>query len=310
MRLVSFGPAGVERPGLQVGAQILDLRAALARRGHYGISTLTDLISLPYWRRIAQLLADEAGEEDLLAPGGQRLGAPIPRPGKVIVIGGNTYSHIQEAAIVSRGVPPLRPMAIAKAPTAVVGPGDDVVCPRGAQTVDYEVELGVVIGSAARHVTAGDALSVVAGFTVVNEMSDRDLQIAAHEDNDFYRGHYLGKSYDGFCPAGPALVTPDELDDLRDPASIRLRTWVNDDLRQDADLTDLCFSVAELVAYLSTVMTLLPGDLICTGSPAGVGAFQQPPAYLSPGDIVRTEITGLGGTTTRIVADPRDQPAE
>lgn len=305
MRLVSFGPAGVERPGVLLGEVILDLRAALARRGHYGISTLTDLVSLPYWRRIAELLVDEADDDDLFAASGQRLGSPIPRPGKVIVIGANTYSHVREASVVSRGVPPLRPMAIAKAPTAVVGPYDDVVRPGGARTVDYEVELGVVIGRAARHVTAADALAVVAGFTVVNEMSDRDLQIAAHEDNDFYRGHYLGKSYDGFCPTGPALVTPDELDDLRDPASIQLRTWVNDSLRQDADLTDLCFPVAELVSYLSTVMTLLPGDLICTGSPAGVGAFQDPPTYLSPGDIVRTEVTGLGGTMTRIIADPR-----
>lgn len=305
MRLVSVGPREVERPGVLLGEHVLDLRAALARRGHRGIATLTDLLSLPYWRQITELLVTEAVADDLLPADGQRIGAPIPTPGKVIVMGANTHSHVAEASRVSHGVPPLRPMAIAKAPTAVVGPHDDVVQPAEASTVDYEVELGVVIGAVTRHVDVADALSAVAGYTVVNEMSDRDLQIAAHEDNDFYRGHYLGKSYDGFCPAGPALVTPDELDHLREPASTRLRTWVNDELRQDSDLADLVFPVAEIVSYLSSVMTLLPGDLICTGSPAGVGAFQSPPAYLSVGDVVRTDITGLGGTTTRIVADPR-----
>ena len=297
MKLVSFGGVGIERPGVLLGDEILDVRAALARRGHFAIDTTSNLISLPGWRVLAQRLVDEREDADLVAAVDHRLGAPIPRPGKVIVIGANTYSHVAEAASVSHNEPPLEVMALAKASTAVVGPRDDVVRPDGARTLDYEVELGVIIGAAARNVSEADARDVIAGFTSVNEMSDRDMQISRHETNDFYRTHYLGKSYDGFCPSGPALVT---LDEMGEPGETRLRTWVNDDLRQDDTMLDLVFPVERIVSYLSRIMTLLPGDLICTGSPAGVGAFREPLGYLEPGDLVRTDITGIGGTNNLI----------
>lgn len=297
MKLVSFGTAGTERPGVLLGDEIVDVRAALARRGHYAIDTMSDLISLPGWRQLAQHLVDERVEGDVVATKDHRLGAPVPRPSKVIVIGANTYSHVAEAAAVSNNEPPRELLALAKASTAVIGPHDDVVRPDGARTLDYEVELGVVIGAAVRNVSESDALEAVAGYTSVNEMSDRDMQISTHETNDFYRTHYLGKSYDGFCPAGPALVT---LDEIGPPEDTRLRTWVNDELRQDDTMLDLIFPVAQIVSYLSRVMTLLPGDLICTGSPAGVGAFREPKGYLEPGDIVRTDITGIGGTANLI----------
>ncbi|WP_166459738.1 fumarylacetoacetate hydrolase family protein [Amycolatopsis pithecellobii] len=302
MQLVNFGPAGLERPGVDCGERILDVVGALTRRGHHAVSAMVDLISLPEWRLVVDTLVTGATEADYVTKEGLRLGPPVTRPPKVLVVGANTYSHVKEAAVVSKGRTPNRPMIVAKASTAVVGPYDDVVCPTEAVTMDYEVELGVIIGQAARHVTVEDAYRYIAGYTVVNDMSDRNLQTAAHEDVDFYRGHYLGKSYDGFCPAGPALITPDEVGDLLDPASITLRSYVNDDLRQDSDLTDLCFGVPELVSYMSGVMTLLPGDLICTGSPAGVGAFRNPPAYLRPGDTVRTEVGRVGVMVNRIVA--------
>ncbi|MGW3635887.1 fumarylacetoacetate hydrolase family protein [Streptomyces sp. NPDC005122] len=303
MRFVSFGPRHVESPGILLGDSILDVRRALARRGHHAIGTLTDLLALPYWREIATVLVEQADLAEMVPVSDTRIGPPVPRPGQVILMGANTFSHVREASVGTDGTPPRRPMAVGKAPGAVVGPTDDIVQPLGAGTVDYEVELGVVIGTVARHVPVERALDVIAGVTVVNDMSDRDLQSAVHEDNNFYRGHYLGKSYDGFCPTGPALVTTDELNDLREPAAIRLRSWVNDELRQDADLEDLVFDVPRIVSYLSTIMSLMPGDLICTGSPAGVGAFQEPPAYLRAGDRIRTEITGLGGTANLIVTD-------
>ncbi|MTD53252.1 fumarylacetoacetate hydrolase family protein [Amycolatopsis pithecellobii] len=310
MRLASFGPSQGESPGILLDDRLLDVRRALARRGHHAVGTPTDLISLPYWREMAALLVEEAEDTDLVPVSGTRIGPPIPRPGQVILMGANTYSHITEAAAISGGVPPHRPMAVGKASGTVVGPADDVVRRPGVETLDYEVELGVVIGTAARDVPEERALDVVAGVTVVNDMSDRDLQRAVHEDHEFYRNPYLGKSYDGFCPSGPALVTLDELDDLRDPAAIRLRTWVNDELRQDSDLTDLVFDVPRIISYLSTVLTLMPGDLICTGSPAGVAAFRNPPLYLQPGDLVRTDITGLGGTANRIIAAPQPTTSE
>ncbi|WP_072806095.1 fumarylacetoacetate hydrolase family protein [Rhodococcoides yunnanense] len=297
MKLVSFGSVGIERPGVLQGGQILDVCAALARRGHFGIHTMIDLISLPHWQEILKVLIDECLPRDWVDASGVRLGAPVPRPGKVIVIGANTYSHVAEAALVSNNEPPLEVMALAKAGTAVVGPNDDVVRPDGARTLDYEVELGVIIGQAVRNIPESRALEAVAGYTSVNEMSDRDMQTSSHETNSFYRTHFLGKSYDGFCPAGPALVT---LDEMGEPGDTRLRTWVNDELRQDDTLLDLVFPVERIVSYLSKVMTLLPGDLICTGSPAGVGAFREPLGYLEPGDTVRTDITGIGGTANLI----------
>jgi 2-keto-4-pentenoate hydratase/2-oxohepta-3-ene-1,7-dioic acid hydratase in catechol pathway len=181
----------------------------------------------------------------------------------------------------------------------VTGPFDPLIRPGVTQKLDYEVELGVVIGRIVHALREEDALSAVAGYVVVNDVSARDVQLAEGEDNTFYRTHYLGKSFDTFCPTGPWLVTPDELGDV---GHLTLRTWVNNTLRQDGSTADLVFGVPALIAHLSSVLTLQPGDLICSGSPAGVAAFGPPSGFLVPGDVVRCEVGGIGAIENHVVA--------
>lgn len=190
-------------------------------------------------------------------------------------------------------------MILAKATSAVTGPYDPIIHPAATRKLDYEVELGVVIGRTTRFVEERDALDAVAGYVVVNDVSARDIQLAEGEANDFYRAHYLGKSFDTFCPTGPWLVTSDEVGDV---ANLSLRTWVNDELRQEGSTAELCFGVAQIIAHLSSITTLEPGDLICTGSPAGVAAFATPEAFLRPGDVVRCEVGSIGQLVNPVVA--------
>ncbi len=301
MRLLSWGPAGGERGAIMVRGEAVDLASALAKTGVLDPpATIDDLLARPDWRRLTErVLGFRVTEAERVAPGA-RVGPPVTRPSKVIVVGANTHSHVAEARARTQGRPPRQPMILAKAPTAICGPEDPIVKPRTTSKLDYEVELGVVIGARARHVEADSAGGVIAGYTVVNDVSARDVQLAEHEENEFYRTHYLGKSFDTFCPCGPHLVTADELPALE---RLMLRTWVNGELRQDGTVADLCCGVFELIAYLSSVMTLLPGDLICSGSPAGVAAFMSPPRYLSAGDVVECEVVGIGRLRNVVAAE-------
>ena len=302
MRLVSYGPKWEERAGILVDATIVDLESALRAAGAaVATSELRLLLEQPDWRRLLdKALAARKGAKTLDA-GSVRLGAPIPLPRQMLIAGANTRSHIAEAAPVLKDPrPPREPMILAKSVSSLCGPFDDVIHPPETKKLDYEVELGVVIGRRCRRIERAQAKEYVAGYMTVNEMSARDIQLAEHESNPFYRVHFLGKSFDTFCPAGPALVTADEIDWGR---PLRMRTEVNGEVRQDSDTSDLYFDIATLVSYCSRGTTLFPGDLIVTGSPAGVAFFMKPPQFLRPGDKVRCEIEKVGAIENLIRAE-------
>ncbi len=213
---------------------------------------------------------------------------PIERPQKVIGVGLNYRDHAEETGM----SPPERPILFAKWPSALIGPGEPITIPAITSKVDYEAELGVVIGTRARGVSVEDALDAVAGYVCVNDVSARDLQFS---DGQWVRG----KSLDTFCPVGPRLVPGLEIED---PQSLRIRTRVNGELLQDSSTANMVFSVAELVAFVSEAITLEPGDLIATGTPAGVGFARTPPVFLQPGDEVAVEIDGIGTLSNPVVA--------
>ncbi len=216
------------------------------------------------------------------------LGAPLHDPGRFIGIGLNYRSHARE---IGQPIPPEPPL-FAKWANAITGPYHDVRLPTQSQAVDYEVELGVVIGRRARRVTMNEALDSVFGYTVINDVSARDLQ--------FRTGQWLaGKISDGFAPMGPAVV---EKADVGAAHDLVLETWVNGELRQQGRTSDMIYDVPALVSHLSQLVTLEPGDVIATGTPPGVGMSRTPPCYLAAGDVVRMQITGIGAIENRFVA--------
>lgn len=205
---------------------------------------------------------------------------PLTQPGKIVCVGLNYYDHCAEQGAKI----PREPLLFAKFNTALTGPGDPIVRPLLTKELDYEAELTVVIGKKGKNISPAEALGFVAGYTIMNDVTARDLQF---RDRQWVRS----KTFDTFAPLGPFLVTAEE---IPNPQSLAVRTWVNGELRQNSSTAQMIFSVAELIAFISQVVTLLPGDLIATGTPAGVGAFRKPPGFLAPGDIVRIEIQSLG----------------
>jgi 2-keto-4-pentenoate hydratase/2-oxohepta-3-ene-1,7-dioic acid hydratase in catechol pathway len=213
---------------------------------------------------------------------------PIDRPGKIVCVGLNYRDHAEE-----QGVPlPEAPLLFAKWENALIGPGEPIVIPPIVTKCDYEAELGVVIGSRVRDVSAENALEAVAGYICVNDVSARDLQFA---DGQWTRG----KSPDTFCPVGPQLVPRDE---VPNPQNLAIRAVLNGETRQESTTANMVFGVADLIAYITRTITLEPGDLIATGTPAGVGAFRDPPAFMQPGDEITIEIEGLGSLTNPVAA--------
>lgn len=237
---------------------------------------------------VAYLAGAPATRAEPVPLGAVELLAPVPRPGKVLGIGLNYRAHAAE----SGSAVPERPVVFAKWASAVSAPGASVRIPPAAAQVDYEAELGVVIGTRARAVSVDDALRHVAGYTVVNDLTARDWQRATSQWT-------LGKAIDGFLPMGPWLVTTDE---LPDPQSLRLGCRVNGETRQDASTADMVFSVAEIVAHVSSVIDLAPGDVIATGTPPGVAMGMETPRWLAPGDEVVAWVEGIGELVTRLVA--------
>jgi 2-keto-4-pentenoate hydratase/2-oxohepta-3-ene-1,7-dioic acid hydratase in catechol pathway len=211
---------------------------------------------------------------------------PIDRPQKIICVGLNYVDHAAEG---SQKVPE-RPLLFAKWPNTLIGPREPIVLPSITTQVDYEGELGVVVGRQARGLGADDALDVVAGYLCANDVSARDLQFG---DRQWVRG----KSLDTFCPIGPSLVPAS---DVPDPQALRLKTILNGEVVQEAPTADMIFSVAQIVAFVSEAITLEPGDLILTGTPAGVGIFRKPELLLKPGDEVTVEIEGIGTLTNPV----------
>lgn len=234
---------------------------------------------------------DLAGAGEVVEAGEGRLLAPVARPSKVLAIGLNYADHAREAGAEA----PPAPLVFAITPNAVAGPDDPIRLTAGASTqVDYEAELGVVIGRVARDVEEGDALDHVLGYTAVNDVTARDAQFG---DGQWTRG----KSLDTFAPMGPCIVTPDEVGDVQ---RLAVRCRVNGETVQDGTTADMIFGVAHIVAYLSRFWTLLPGDVIATGTPAGVGFARNPPVFLQPGDLVEVDIEGVG-----VLANPVEAPA-
>src|SRR5438874_955918 len=272
MRLVTFrGPDG-PHVGTVAGDEVVDVSA-----------TRTDLP-----RDMAALLAlgpealdvVRAADGPRLALSAVTLTAPVPRPPKFLAIGLNYAAHVAES-----GTPkPDVQLWFNKQSSCVIGPGEAIHIPRASSMVDYEGELGFVIGRRCRHVPVARAAEVIAGYTVVDDVSVRDWQFRSPTMT-------MGKSFDTHGPIGPWLVTADE---IGDPHALRLQTWVNGELRQDAKTDDLIFDCYEQVEHLSTAFTLEPGDVIATGTPAGVGIAMKPPQLLRAGDVVRIEIEGVG----------------
>jgi 2-keto-4-pentenoate hydratase/2-oxohepta-3-ene-1,7-dioic acid hydratase in catechol pathway len=213
---------------------------------------------------------------------------PIERPGKIICVGLNYRDHAEEQGTDL----PEAPLLFAKWQNTLIGPGDPIVIPPVVTKCDYEAELGVVIGEQARDVSAENALETVAGYVCVNDVSARDLQFA---DGQWTRG----KSPDTFCPVGPALVPRSE---IPDPQALPIRAILNGETVQESTTANMIFGVADVIAYVTRTITLEPGDLIATGTPAGVGAFRDPPLFMKPGDEITIEIEGIGSLTNPVVA--------
>jgi len=281
MKLFRHGLPGAERPG------ILDADGLLHDLSGVVTDIAGDVLSDA---GLDQIRALDPARLPLVEPG-TRIGPCVGGTGKVICIGLNYSDH---AAETGAAVPP-EPIVFMKATSAICGPDDDVIIPRGSEKTDWEVELGVVIGTRAKHVTEAEALAHVAGYCVVNDLSERAFQIER-------QGQWTkGKSCDTFGPLGPWLVTRDE---LADPQALRLWLSVNGEMRQDGTTATMVYGVAHLVSYLSAFMTLLPGDVISTGTPPGVGMGMKPPRYLRAGDRMELGIEGLGTQHQRCIADP------
>ncbi len=230
------------------------------------------------------------GELLLISLSEVKLLAPLPRPGKLLCIGLNYRDHAEEAGMKI----PERPILFAKFSNSVIGPGDPVVLPSISEKVDYEAELAVVIGKVAKGVSEEDALEYVAGYTLLNDVSARDLQL------QLGGGQWVwGKTLDNFAPMGPALVTRDE---VPDPHNLFISLRLNGDIMQQSNTRNLIFGVPQLISFLSQAITLEPGDVIATGTPPGVGDFRNPPVYLKDGDEMVVEIQGIGALQNPVVA--------
>lgn len=278
MKLVRYGPAGAERPALLDAENVLrDLSGHVAD---------IDANTLSYRIETLKALDPETLPK---VEGNPRIGAPVANVGKIICVGLNYADHAAESNMAL----PKEPVLFMKATTAISGPYDPVIKPVGATKLDWEVELAVVIGKTARSVSEGDALDHVAGYCILNDVSERAYQLE-HE------GQWVkGKSCDTFAPMGPWLVTADE---VGDPGALDIWLEVNGHRYQDSNTRHLIFSIPFLIAYISRFMTLAPGDVISTGTPPGVGLGLKPPVYLSAGDTMRLGVAGLGEQRQTVVS--------
>jgi 2-keto-4-pentenoate hydratase/2-oxohepta-3-ene-1,7-dioic acid hydratase in catechol pathway len=215
---------------------------------------------------------------------------PIGRPQKIICVGLNYRDHAEEQGVAL----PERPLLFAKWPNTLIGPGDPIELPSISSQVDFEAELGVVIGSTVSRCSEENALAAVAGYVCLNDVSARDIQFA---DGQWVRG----KALDTFCPVGPRLVPAEQ---VGDPQSLRIRSVLNGQTMQDSTTANMVFSVAQLIAFISQAITLEPGDLIATGTPDGVGVFRDPQVFLQDGDVIAIEIEGVGELTNPVIAGP------
>ena len=279
--LVRFGPEGEEKPG------IIDSEGQLRDLSSYVSEITPDTLSPASLQAIAELTL-----EDLPAVAGEpRLGVPLTGIGKIIAIGFNYINHAAEMEVQL----PDEPLTFMKATSALTGPFDQIIQPRNGQKLDYEAELVVVIGRRAQYISEEDVFDYIAGYTVGHDVSERAFQ--RERGGQFTKG----KSADTFAPVGPYLVSTDQVEDIQ---ALSIWSEVNGEMRQQGSTADMVFGVREIISHLSQFMTLYPGDIIFTGTPAGVGDGMDPPQYLEPGDIVRIGVEGLG-EQRQIIAPPR-----
>ena len=283
MKLLRYGPPGREKPGILQGQQRYDVSA-------FGEDYNEEFFAGDGLKRLAEFVRANAGNLEEVAAT-ERLGSPVARPSKILCIGLNYSDHAHEIG----ATPPTEPVLFLKSTTALVGPNDDLVLPRNSVKTDWEVELAVVIGRRASYVSEAEAAGCIAGYTLHNDYSEREYQLERGGTWD------KGKGCDTFAPVGPFLATPDELGDVH-----QLRLWltVNGQPKQDGTTANLIFQIPYLISYVSQFMTLLPGDIVSTGTPAGVGLGAKPPVYLRPGDVVELGIDGLGTARQVVRAYP------
>jgi 2-keto-4-pentenoate hydratase/2-oxohepta-3-ene-1,7-dioic acid hydratase in catechol pathway len=287
MRLATFTHAGTTRIGLVVGDEVVDLAAAepeLPRAMEAFLEAGAPALAAA--ERAGDHAAGRIPLDDV------RLEAPVLRPRKILGVGLNYADHVAESGLKE----PEFPTLFNKQVTSVTGPYDPIHLPRASRALDYEGELAIVVGRRCRHVTRERAPEVIAGYLVLDDVSVRDWQLRTPTWT-------IGKSFDTHCPMGPWIVTPDE---LGDPHSLGIRTWVNGELRQDSNTKELVFDCYALVEHLSTAFTLEPGDVVATGTPGGVGIAMKPPRFLAAGDVVRIEIDRIGQLENPVVAEPED----
>jgi len=282
MKLIRFGPPGAERPGVQLpDGRRIDASA-------FGEDYDERFFGGDGLSRLARWVSSEGTNAPVVASD-VRLGAPIARPSKIICVGLNYRDHAKESGMAE----PAEPVLFFKSTTAIVGPNDDVIIPKGSTKTDWEVELAVVVGKRASYVSEADAPKHIAGYVLHNDYSERVFQLERG-------GQWVkGKSCDTFAPLGPFIATFDEIGDVHD---LKLWLTVNGERKQDGSTRDLVFGVPMLVSYISQFMTLLPGDVISTGTPAGVAMGHMPVRFLQPGDVVELGIDGLGSSRQRLRA--------
>ena len=281
MQLIAFTRGSQDRRlGVRTDAGIRDLTGAL------GVADVGELLA----RGVTDLPEARGGE--LIDPASVTTRAPIARPGKIICVGLNYHDHCREQSV----EPPTYPMLFSKFANAVAHPGQAVTRPRATEKLDFECELAVVIGRRASRIGRDEAAGVIFGYTILNDVTMRDLQ---KEDRQWLRA----KGSDGFAPMGPVVVTVDE---IGDPQALRMRSFVDGEPWQDSTTAEMVFDVATIVSFASRTMTLEPGDVIATGTPAGVGHYRSPPRYLVGGNVMRCEIDGIGSIENHVVdEEPR-----
>ncbi len=276
MRLVMFGEKGRERPGLLQENDVVDLTRIFPE-----IPAIGEAFFEEGWlAKIADI--DLPGERlDV------RLASPVPRPSKIICLGKNYAEHAKEGGFEN----PASPLIFCKTPNTVSGPFDDILTPQSSGQVDWEVELALVIGRRGKAIDRAAALDHIAGYMVMNDVSGREAQF---QDSQWFRG----KAFDTFAPMGPALVTADEIEDLED---LTLTARVNGVVMQSGHTRDMIFDIPTIIENVSQDITLVPGDIISTGTPSGVGIFRDPPITLKPGDVVECSISGIGTIRNQVV---------
>ena len=283
MQFVTIQREGFTEPGIIFENEIIDLRRAGFESTLQLIAGGSDALDR------ARRWADSAPGGDRRNPADVALAAPLPRPPKIICIGLNYRDHAEE----SKMAIPEVPTVFSKYPNTVIGPRAPIVLPKNSTKPDYEAEFAVVIGKGGRHIPESAWREHVFGYTVINDVSARDFQMATSQ-------WMIGKTFDTFCPMGPAIVSADEIED---PHNLRISLTINGETLQDSNTKNLIFGVPKLIAYLSGVFTLEPGDIISTGTPAGVGFARKPPRWLRPGDEVSVTVAGVGTLVNPVIAE-------